>query len=559
MVELRSNFKPGSTEWAVRRAQWRAMGIEEGDFEKPKVAVVYSSSQLSVCYSHLDELSDLVSQELRGAGVLPFEIRTVAPSDFVTSAGRSARYLMPSRDLLVNDVEVAVEGALLDGMICLASCDKTTPGQLMAAARLNLPTTIAIGGYQEAGKCGETLRDIDDVYEAVGTVAAGRMSIAELAEMADNAIDGPGVCAGLGTANSMHILAEALGMTVKGSAPIRAGSPEMQLRAKEAARCLVDMINAGTRPRDILTAEAIENAVIVAIAVGASVNTARHLQAVAVEAELEVDVYKLIEQHAQHVPMISTVRPNGSHRIEELARAGGALTVMKHLETLLHTDALTVGGLTLGERLADVDLDLTDVIRTLDSVRGTAPGLALFRGSLAPLGAVVKTGALPGGVHYIRGPAKVFEREEDAIDAIRDRRIVPGDVAVLRGLGVKGGPGTAFAAGFVAALNGAGLGSTVACVTDGELSGLNRGITIGQIMPEAAEGGPLALVAEGDEIEIDVSGRVVNLLVDDDVIARRQRDWVPPDPPTERSWLTFYWLLVDSLSRGGALRTFRET
>ncbi|MGH3449604.1 MAG: dihydroxy-acid dehydratase, partial [Haloechinothrix sp.] len=301
---LRSNFEPGTTRWAVRRAQWRALGITDEEMTQPKIAVVNSSSGLSSCYIHLDALSRIVQDAIRSAGGLPFEIRTTAPSDFVTSAGRSARYLLPSRDLIVNDIEVMVEGALLDGMVCLSSCDKTTPAHLMAAARLNIPTILVIGGYQASGLCGGKRVDIDDVYESVGSVASGELSLCGLTQLTDAAISGPGVCAGLGTANTMHIVAEALGMTLPGSAPIAAGSDRMNQLAHDAGRRIVRMVEVSLRPREIITAASIANAVTVTVAVGGSVNAIRHLTAIATEAELGLDVVSLFERVAKDVPLL---------------------------------------------------------------------------------------------------------------------------------------------------------------------------------------------------------------------------------------------------------------
>jgi dihydroxy-acid dehydratase len=556
--QLRSNFEPGTTRWAVRRSQWRAMGIAEDNFDRPKIAIVNSSSHLSVCFSHLDDLARDVADEIRAAGGLPFEIRTVAPSDFVTSAGRSARYILPGRDLIVNDIESAVEGALLDGMVCLASCDKTTPGQLMAAARLDIPTVVVIGGYQLGGFCNGDPVDIDDVYEAVGGVAAGNITLQQLCQMTEHAIGAPGVCAGLGTANTMHIMCEALGMAMPDSAPIRAGSDEMLERARAAARRCVAMIEEDLRPRQILTPAAFENAVIVDLAISGSVNSARHLQAIAVEAEADVDIYDLIEKLAPETPMVTAVRPNGTHRVEDLQAAGGTRAVMKRFEGRLHLDAMTVTGHRLGSVLDTVEVHNDEVVRPLERPFRQDSGLTLFRGSLAPHGALVKVGAIPDNRREFSGPAKVYETEEDAIQAIRDGRMQPGDVVVLRGLGPRGGPGTVFAAGLVAALNGAGLASQVACVTDGELSGLNRGITIGQVMPEAARGGPLALVQEGDRVSIDVAKRQVDLDVDTETMQRRRNAWTPPAPPTGRGWLTQYWQLVRPLREGGVMGTPAE-
>src|SRR5215475_3135634 len=283
---LRSNFERGSTRWAVRRSQWCAMGMREEDFDKPKIAVVNSSSTLSVCYIHLDEVSREVQESIREHGGLPFEIRTTAPSDFVTSAGLKARYILPSRDLIVNDIEVMVEGACLDGMVLLGSCDKTTPAQLMAAARLDIPSIVLPCGYQLGGHCGGREVDIEEVYKAVGTVATGQMTVDELESWTRVAIQGPGVCAGLATANSMHIMAEALGMALAGTTPIRAASPKLFDAARHAGGRIVELIAEELKPRKILTASALRNAVRVAIAIGASVNVVRHLAAIATEAEL---------------------------------------------------------------------------------------------------------------------------------------------------------------------------------------------------------------------------------------------------------------------------------
>jgi len=551
MRPLRSNFEPGTTRWAVRRSQWRAMGIRDSDLLKPKIAVVNSSSQLSVCYAHVDGVVALLADEIRSAGGLPFEIRTAAPSDFVTSAGRAGRYLMPTRDLIVNDIEVAVEGALLDGMVCVSSCDKTTPAHLMAAARLDIPTIVVVGGYQLGGACMGRPVDIDDVYESVGAVASGGMSIDELTEMTEVAIVGPGVCAGLGTANTMHILAEALGMALPGSSPVRAGSERMLSNARDAGRRIVELVEDDLRPRDILTAEAIQNAVAVDLAIAGSVNSIRHLQAIAVEASLDVDVRELVE--ATNVPTIVAIRPNGPYRIEDLERAGGTQAVMRRLSDHLGLSARTVAGGTVADLVATATVLDDEIVRDVDDPFRSDPGLALLRGNLAPEGALVKLGGVPRDRLAFSGPSVIFETEDDAILGIGDGRLRPGVVAVLRGMGPKGGPGTVFAAGFVAALNGAGLSKDVACVTDGELSGLNRGLIVGQVMPEAAEGGPLALLLPGETITINIPARTIDMEVEASEIATRRAGWRPPAAPTARSVLTQYWHLVQPLSDGAVL------
>ena len=553
---LRSNFEPGTTRWAVRRAQWLAMGYSEEDLLKPKIAIVNSSSKLSVCYAHLDDVCRVVEQAIRDAGGLPFEIRTVAPSDFVTSAGPQARYLMPSRDLLVNDIEVQVEGAELDGMVLLASCDKTTPGQLMAAARLNVPSVVLPCGYQLGGHCAGKEVDIEEVYKSVGSLKAGSISLADLKAMTCSAITGPGVCAGLATANTMHVLSEALGMALPRSAPIRAGSQALMENAARAGAAIVDLILKDIRPRQILTPAAFRNALRVAVATGCSVNCVRHLAATASEAEMDIDIVAELEA-LNDTPQITTVRPNGPHRIEDLDRAGGCRGVMRELADVLDLSVMTVTGRTLGENLADVPEPDRAIIRPLADPFRHEPGLTILRGSLAPDGAVVKVSAVPAEVRTFSSKARVFEDEAVAIKALETHSITPGDVVVLRGLGPKGGPGTVFAASFMAALIGAGLGAGVAVVTDGELSGLNSGITIGQVMPEAAEGGPLGLVAEGDVISIDIGARRVDLEVSESELAARRAVWRAPDHSQIRGWLGQYAAMVQPLSKGAVLKPMR--
>ncbi len=550
---LRSEFEPGTTRWAVRRAQWLAMGIKEEDFHKPKIAVVNSSSGLSVCYQHLDEVSKAVQSAIRDAGGLPFEIRTVAPSDFVTSAGRKARYLMPSRDLLVNDVEVQVEGAELDGMVLLASCDKTTPGQLMAAGRLNIPSLVLTCGYQLGGQCGGKSVDIEDLYNSVGTYKSGQITLDDLTAMSCQAIKGPGVCAGLATANSMHVLAEALGMALTGNAPIRANGPALYDYAAKAGSAIVRLIEQDLRPRQIMTPGAFRNAIRVAQALGCSVNTVRHLTAIAIETQCDIDVVAEYDRLSHDSVQITQVRPNGPHRIEDLDKAGGCAGAMRQLSPKLDLDVMTVTGKTMGANLAEVPAPDETYIRPLDRPFRNEPGLVIIRGNLAPDGAVVKLSAVPAAVRTFEGTARVFEDEDLAIKGLEDGSIQRGQVIVLRNLGPKGGPGTVFACSFMAALVGAGLSSGVAVVTDGELSGLNSGITVGQVMPEAAEGGPLALVRDDDRIAIDLNQLSIELLVPDADLAERAKSWTPPAPPSQFGWLSLYGQLVQPLSKGAVL------
>ncbi len=552
--KLRSNFERGTSRWAVRRAQWRALGISEEDMEKPKIAVVNTSSGLSSCFSHLDAVTAKVKEAIRAAGGLPFEVRTAAPSDFITSAGHRGGYILPTRDLIANDIEVQVEGALLDGMVCLASCDKTAPGQLMAAGRLNIPTVIVICGYQASGKFQDKHVDIEEVFLAAGHVASGGVTVAELTGMSDNAVLGPGVCAGMGTANSMHIVCEALGMTMPGAAPVRAMSPKMMEQVRAAGERIVKMVWDDVKPRDILTKEAFANAAMVMLSLSGSINTVKHLQAIAVEAQCDVDVYGLFESQADRIPLLSAIRPNGEHLIEDLEDAGGAQGVMKSLEGFLFKEARTVAGQTVGQILRDSTIKNPEIIRPAHRPLSRRPSIVIVRGSLAPAGGIVKLGVADDRKLTFHGPANIYHSRDEAIEELHKGNIKAGQVVVLRGMGVKGGPGMAMASALVFALDGAGLSEHVAVVTDGQLSGLvNRGLVVGEVSPEAAEGGPLALVENGDLISIDVERRVVNLEVNESELAERRKRLRKFVSPQERGWLSIYQRVVQPLPKGAVL------
>jgi dihydroxy-acid dehydratase len=554
-VTLRSNLAVGSSRWAVRRAQWRALGIPDEDMTKPKIAIVNSSSKLAICFSHLDDIVGPLEEAIRAAGGLPFEVRTAAPSDFITSAGRDGRYILPSRDLIVNDIEVAVEGAQLDGMVCLASCDKTAPGQLMAAARLDIPTIIVGCGYQPSGQFDGEHVDIEEVFLAAGHVAAGRMSLEHLTGMSDNAILGPGVCAGMGTANSMHMACEALGMALPGTTPVLANSPAMWDGVRRAGARIVELVTEGLRPRAVLTPAAFANAVTVMLATSASVNTIKHLQAIAHEAGCDVDVPGLFAELADRVPLLCSVRPNGPDSIEQLEAAGGARAVMSQLGDLLDLSARTVAGGSLGDVLAGAAVADPEVVRPVTRPFGERPSIVIVHGSLAPGGAVVKRPVHDTGEQVFRGRALRYATRDEALAGLSAGEIQPGHVVVLGGLGPVGGPGMALGSALVFALDGAGLGDSVALVTDGQMSGLvNTGTVVGEVCPEAAVGGPLALVEDGDPIVIDLVRRRVDLDVPADELERRALQWaertqVQPDT----GWLSIYRQLVSPVAAGAVL------
>jgi dihydroxy-acid dehydratase len=549
---LRSDLPTGSSRWAVRRAQWRSLGITDEEMSRPKIAIVNSSSDLAACFSHLDDIVPVLKDAVRAAGGLPFEIRTAAPADFITSAGAGGRYVLPTRDLIVNDIEVVVEGALLDGMICLSSCDKTAPAHLMAAGRLDVPTVLVACGYQRSALHEDGGADIEDVFLHAGHTALGRTSAEDLLRMSEGAIRGPGVCAGLGTANTMHMAVEALGMALPGSTPVRANSPAMWDAVRAAGHRAVELVKEGRSPRSVLTPAAVRNAVTVMLAIGGSINSVKHLQAVAVEAGLDVDVWRLYEELADRVPVLTAVRPNGPHLIEQLDDAGGTRGVMAALAPLLDLDTVGITGQRLGDLLDASPPADSAYIRPLDDPFSRRPSILVVRGSLAAEGAIIKLPVDEERPTTFRGPARCYPSREAAVDALAAGQVQRGDVVVLRGMGLHGGPGMAMASAFVFALDGAGLGADVAVVTDGQLSGLvNKGIVVGEVSPEAARGGPLGRVHDGDMISIDLAARTVDLEVDLDELAAREP--IPAETVRTPGWLAQYDATVGLPACGAVL------
>ena len=554
--KLRSNFPRGSYLWAVRNAQWQAMGIPEEDCEKPKIAVVNSSSELAACYSHLDQVAKVVKEAIRAAGGVPFEIRTAAPSDFVTGAGARGAYMLAARDLVTNDIEVAVEGAQLDGMVCLTSCDKTVPGQLMAAARLNVPTIMVPCGYQASGEYKGQHVDIEEVFiHSMHAQIGGGTSVEDVVGMSRCAIRSPGVCSGLGTANTMHIVCEALGMALPGSAPVAALSDKMFADARAAAARIVQMVWDDLKPRDVLKAGAFSNAVRAVLAIGGSLNAVKHLQAVATEAENGVDVYGLFEKLGPQTPVLAGIRPIGEHLIEEFEAAGGCRTLMRQLLPLLDPGALTVSGASVADNLRAVHVTDPEVIRSIDRPVAAHPAIILLRGSLAPEGALIKPGIVERKVRRFVGPAVCFETSDDAVRALKEKSIAKGSVIVMRGAGACGGPAMGGGASRVVfAIDGAGMGDHVAMLTDGHLSGLVcKGLVVAEVAPESALGGPLALVQDGDSIAIDLDQRRVDLEVDPAVLEQRRAQWQPPKKLFDRGWLQIYRRNVGPLAQGAVL------
>lgn len=534
-----------------RRANWKALGLSAEDMEKPKIAVVNSSSELAICYAHLDGIAKIVKEEIRKAGGVPFEVRTAAPSDFITGAAKSGSYILAGRDIIANDIEVQVEAALLDGMICLTSCDKTPPGHLMAAARLNLPTILVIGGYQQAGEIDGQPVDVEDVWSGAVGERFGAKPKFPVAEMAENAIVGPGVCAGMATANTMHCVVEALGMALPGHAPVRGNSPKMQDNARAAARRIVEMVQEDLRPRQILTPGAFRNAIATVLGVSGSINAIKHLQATAVEGEMDLDIFALWEEMSD-IPVLSAVRPTGAVRIEEFEDSGGARAILKRLEDRIDTSVMTVTGKTLAENLAGYEIPGPDVIRPVSDPIGMGPAIAILKGSFAD-SAVVRLGIRDGSrPEEFTGPARVFETGAECMNAIADGQVVAGDVVVCRNQGLKGGPAMGGGASAVLfALDAAGLAKTTAFVTDGQLSGLClKGLTVAEVSPEAATGGPIGKIRDGDSITISVKNRSIDMAVSAAELATRNGPgYVMP----ATGYLGTFRKAVQPLSTGGVL------
>ena len=503
-------------------------------------------------------IAKVVKESVREAGGLPFEIRTAAPSDFIISAGAQGGYMLASRDLVVNDMEIAVEGAQLDGMICLSSCDKTPPAHLMAAGRFNIPSILVICGYQPSGHYEGKHVDIEEVF--IGSVQAmfGKLSKETLAGMCDNAITGPGVCAGMGTANSMHIVCEALGMTLPGAAPVLANSPRMFEIARQSGRRIVDMVWEDLTPRRIMTPGAFRNAAASVLAVSGSINCIKHLQATAVESGVDVDVFALFNELGALVPVLSAVAPNGPDTIDAFEAAGGAQGLLKQLEPLLDLNALTVTGRTLGENLTNVAVVNSDVIRPLNRPFSDGASIVVLRGSLAPDSAIVKPGLRsPEQPLHFAGTAIVYDDVPGAIAGVQKGELKSGGVLVLRGCGPKGGPAMAGSASRVVfAIYAAGLENDCAFVSDGQLSGLcNKGLTIAEVSPESAVGGPLSLVENGDRIVIDVNARTLDLDVPEMELTARRARRGEPTPATSTGYLSIYQRVVQPMSTGAVLLT----
>jgi len=548
---MRSDAMKKGVPRSPHRALLKAMGYTDEEIARPLIGVANSANEIIPGHVHLDRIVEAVKAGIRMAGGTPVEFSTIGVCDGLAMGHLGMKYSLGSRELIADSIEVMATAHPFDGLVVVPNCDKIVPGMLMAILRLNIPALAVSGGPMEAGFFRGRKVDLITSFEAVGRVAAGRMSEEELRALEDASCPGCGSCAGMFTANSMNCLSEALGLALPGNGTFLATSARRIRLAKEAGRRIMELVRRDLRPRRIATLAAFRNAIAVEMALGASTNTVLHLPAIAHEAGIDFNL-DLFDRISRRTPNLCRLSPAGEHRLEDLDRAGGIPAVMARLaeKGLLDLGVLTATGRTLRENLRGVRVADDSVIRPLEAPYSPSGGLAILRGNLAPEGAVVKVSAVPAAMRRHAGPARVFDREEDAMRAILSRKIRPGDVIILRYEGPKGGPGMREGLSPTAALAGAGLADSVALLTDGRFSGGTRGAAVGHISPEAAEGGPLAVVRDGDRIVLDIDRRRLDVDLPASEIRRRLKRWSPPPPKIRSGYMYRYAKMVRSASRG---------
>ena len=550
-MKPRSRDVTDGMERAPARAMLRAVGMTDDDWDKPQVAVASSWNEVTPCNLPLDRLATRAKEGVRDAGGFPLEFVTIAVSDGISMGHEGMRGSLVSREIITDSVECVMHSERFDAMVTLAGCDKSLPGMLMAAARLNLPSVFLYGGSILPGHYGDQTLDIVSVFEAVGACAAGTITENELGEIERRACPSEGSCAGMFTANTMASIAEALGMSLPGSSCAPAPDSRRDDFAFESGRAVVEMLRTGLRPRQIMTREAFENAIAVTMALGGSTNAVLHLLAIAFEAgvDLELDDFNRI---GAKVPHVADMKPHGRFHMVDLDRVGGVGLVMRMLldADLLHGDVMTVTGRTIAENLDLIDPPAPDgtVVHPLSDPINAQGGIAILRGSLAPQGSVVKVAGLDRA--RFEGVARVFDGEELAMEEILAGKIKAGDIVVIRYEGPKGGPGMREMLAVTGAMKGAGRGGDAALITDGRFSGGTHGFCVGHVSPEALDGGPIALVQDGDQIVIDADTHTLGLLVDEATLAARRKNWKPIEPRYTSGFLAKYARLAQGAEKG---------
>ncbi|HLE53799.1 MAG TPA: dihydroxy-acid dehydratase [Thermoplasmata archaeon] len=549
-LKIRSWEVTDGPQRAPARSMLRAMGLTDADLARPLIGVANSWSEVTPCQLNLGGVARRVKEGVRAAGGTPREFPTIAISDGIAMGHEGMRASLVSREVIADSIELVMHAHRYDALVTCAGCDKTIPGSLMAIARLDLPSVFTYGGPALAGRFQGRDVTIQDMFEAVGAFEAGRMTAEDLEGIERCAFPGAGTCAGLFTANTMATCAEVLGMTVPGDAAIPAVDPAREEHSELVGRAVMKALELGIKPRDVLTHEAFENAITVDAAMGGSTNAVLHLLAIAHEARVKLTM-DAFDRISRRTPYIASLKPGGKYVMADLYRAGGVPVVMKRLldAKRLHPDCVTVTGETLAQRLQDVSAQVPgDIVRSVDHPISPTGTLAILKGNLAPDGAVVKTAGVGHLIH--KGPARVFNGEQDALEAAEKRRIAPGDVVVIRYEGPRGGPGMREMLAITATLVGQGLGDQVALVTDGRFSGATRGLMVGHLSPEAWDGGPLAMVKDGDTIRVDVPARKLHVDVSATEMGKRRRRWKRPSARYATGALSKYAKLVGSAAKG---------
>jgi dihydroxy-acid dehydratase len=556
-MALKSANVTQGVERAPNRSLFAALGYTQEELNRPLVGIVCSHNEIVPGHMNLDKIAEAVKAGVRLAGGTPIMFPAIAVCDGIAMGHIGMKYSLVTRDLIADSTECMAIAHQFDALVMIPNCDKNVPGLLMAAARVNVPTIFVSGGPMLAGHLRDGRRtSLSSMFEAVGAYHAGTMDEEGVEDYIQNACPSCGSCSGMFTANSMNCLTEAIGMGLSGNGTIPAPYSARLRLAKEAGMKIMELIEKDIRPRDIMTAEAFHNAETVDMALGCSTNTMLHLPAIAHECGIEIDLHHSNEIAAV-TPNVCHLAPAGSTYMEDLDRAGGVYAVMKELADagLLHTDLITCTGKTVGENIADAKNLNPEIIRPLDNPYMATGGIAVLFGNLAPDGCVVKQAAVAPEMLTHTGPARVFDSEEEAISVIYAGGIKPGDVVVIRYEGPKGGPGMREMLNPTSAIVGMGLGESVALITDGRFSGATRGASIGHVSPEAASGGMIGIVEEGDQISIDIPNHTITLDVPEDVLAARRAAWVCPEPKVKSGYLTRYASLVTSADKGAVLKT----
>ena len=548
-MKLRSREVVAGLESLPRRALLKADGLTDADIERPFVAIANSYNNVVPGHLHLRELGEAVAAGVRVAGGTPFEFNTIGICDGIAMGTQGMCFSLPSREVIADSLELMLEAHRFDAVVAIASCDKIVPGMLMALARVNIPAIMFTGGPMMPGEWRGQRLDIISAFEAVGAVKAGKMSEREAREIEDRCCPSCGSCAGLFTANTMACLTEALGMSLPGTGTSHAVDAKKRRLAKQSGKQVMELLRRGITPRKIMTRSALENAIIVDLALGGSTNTVLHLLAIAHDAGIKLclDVFDRLSRRTPH---ICNLRPSGEHHMLDLEQAGGVPALMKRLGKLVRGSPLTVTGRRVRDNLKFMKFYDSEIIRPLTKPYHREGGTAILYGNLAPKGAVVKYAGVSQRMLRHGGPARVFDREEDATKAILSKQIKHGDVIVIRYEGPKGSPGMREMLAPTAAVMGMGLGDSVALVTDGRFSGGTHGACVGHVSPEAAEGGPIAIVREGDKISLDIKRRKLELVLPEAEIKARLERFKLPGPRVKRGYLALYSRIVSSAAKG---------